>query len=77
MTTTAAEIRHTGVFVDNAWTVPGDTFTDLNPVSEQPLAEVAAGNAHDIDVAVSSARRALDGAWGATPGPAHDHGGPG
>jgi acyl-CoA reductase-like NAD-dependent aldehyde dehydrogenase len=36
----------------------------------QPLAEIAAGSAHDIDVAVTSARRALDGAWGATPGPA-------
>jgi acyl-CoA reductase-like NAD-dependent aldehyde dehydrogenase len=70
MTTTAAEIRHTGVFVDNAWADPGETFTDLNPASEQPLAEIAAGSAHDIDVAVSSARRALDGAWGATPGPA-------
>jgi acyl-CoA reductase-like NAD-dependent aldehyde dehydrogenase len=70
MTTTAAGIRHTGVFVDNAWADPGETFTDLNPASEQPLAEIAAGSAHDIDVAVSSARRALDGAWGATPGPA-------
>jgi acyl-CoA reductase-like NAD-dependent aldehyde dehydrogenase len=70
MTTTGSEIRHTGLFVDNAWTDAGDTFTDLNPTSEQPLAEIAAGSAHDIDIAVTSARRALEGAWGATPGPA-------
>jgi betaine-aldehyde dehydrogenase len=70
MTITSSEIRHTSLFIDNDWADAGDTFTDLNPASEQPLAQIAAGSAHDIDVAVTSARRALDGAWGATPGPA-------
>jgi acyl-CoA reductase-like NAD-dependent aldehyde dehydrogenase len=70
MTAAATNIRHTGLFMDNAWTEASDTFTDLNPATEQPLTEIAAGTAHDIDVAVQSARRALEGAWGATPGPA-------
>ena len=70
MTAAATNIRHTGLFIDNAWTEASETFTDLNPATEQPLTEIAAGTAHDIDVAVQSGRRALEGAWGATPGPA-------
>jgi betaine-aldehyde dehydrogenase len=69
MTTADAEIRHTGLFIDNRWSDGADTFTDINPATELPLAEVAAGSAQDIDSAVASARRALDGEWGAASGP--------
>ncbi len=69
MTVTTAGIVHTGVFIDNTWTDTDRTFTDVNPATEQPLADIAAGSARDIAAAVASARRALEGAWGATPGP--------
>ncbi|MBY4383954.1 aldehyde dehydrogenase family protein [Rhodococcus fascians] len=46
----------------------GGTFTDLNPTTEQPLAEIAAATASDVDAAVRAARAQLGGEWGATPG---------
>jgi acyl-CoA reductase-like NAD-dependent aldehyde dehydrogenase len=62
----------TGLLIDGTWrpAAGGATFTDLNPATEAPLAEVAAGTAADIDAAVQSARAALEGEWGATPGAA-------
>jgi len=42
----------------------GRTFVSINPATEQPLAEVAAGDAQDVDRAVQAARRAFDdGRW--------------
>jgi len=42
----------------------GLTFTTENPATGRPIAEVAAGDAVDIDAAVSAARRAFDdGRW--------------
>ena len=46
----------------------GGTFTDINPATEKPLADVAAGTAGDVDAAVRAARAQLRGEWGATPG---------
>jgi len=42
----------------------GRYFTTLNPADEQVIAEVAEADAADADLAVASARRAFDGAWG-------------
>jgi phenylacetaldehyde dehydrogenase len=42
----------------------GKTFTSYNPATGEPLAEVAAGDAADVDRAVASARKALEGPWG-------------
>ncbi|TDL43031.1 phenylacetaldehyde dehydrogenase StyD [Kocuria rosea] len=47
----------------------GGSFQDLNPATGEVLTEVAAGTAEDIDRAVAAARQALEGEWGATPGP--------
>lgn len=61
--TEIAAVRHFigGEFVDAA---AGDAFLTLNPSTNQPLAEVAAGGAHEIDLAVRSARKAFDeGPW--------------
>ena len=42
----------------------GQTFTTLNPTSNEVIAEVAAGDAADVDAAVAAARRAFDeGPW--------------
>ncbi len=44
------------------------TFTDLSPIDEQPIAEVAAGGQAEVDAAVTAARAAFPG-WAAA-GPA-------
>lgn len=45
----------------------GKTFTNLAPATGLPLAEVALGDASDIDAAVSAAKKALNGVWGKMP----------
>ena len=42
----------------------GRTFETVNPATGERLADVALGDAGDIDAAVQAARRALDGRWG-------------
>jgi aminomuconate-semialdehyde/2-hydroxymuconate-6-semialdehyde dehydrogenase len=42
------------------------TFTDLSPIDEAPLAEVARGGEPEVDAAVRAAREAFPG-WAATP----------
>lgn len=50
-----------GKFVNAA---SGETFASVNPATEEVLAEVASGDAEDIDRAVAAARRAFEsGAW--------------
>jgi 4-(gamma-glutamylamino)butanal dehydrogenase len=56
----------TDAFIDGAFrpAQSGERFTTENPATGQPLAEVAAGDAADIDLAVQAARRAFDdGRW--------------
>jgi aminomuconate-semialdehyde/2-hydroxymuconate-6-semialdehyde dehydrogenase len=43
-----------------------DTFTDVSPIDEEPIAEVARGGAGEADQAVTAARAAT-GTWGAMP----------
>lgn len=42
------------------------TFTDVSPIDEQPIAEVSAGTAAEVDAAVRAARAAFP-AWAAMP----------
>ena len=56
----------TDAFIDGAFQPArsGARFVTENPATGQPLAEVAAGDAVDIDIAVRAARRAFeDGRW--------------
>ncbi|MEX1168996.1 MAG: aldehyde dehydrogenase [Chloroflexota bacterium] len=56
----------TDAFIDGAFrpAQSGARFKTENPATGQPLAEVAAGDAADIDLAVLAARRAFDdGRW--------------
>jgi aldehyde dehydrogenase (NAD+) len=57
----------TGVFVGGAWRrgASGETLPLLDPSDGSLLAEIARGNAADIDAAVQAARAALAGPWGA------------
>jgi 5-carboxymethyl-2-hydroxymuconic-semialdehyde dehydrogenase len=44
----------------------GATFTDLSPIDERPVAELARGGEVEVDAAVQAARQAFAG-WSATP----------
>jgi acyl-CoA reductase-like NAD-dependent aldehyde dehydrogenase len=46
----------------------GGTFESQNPYTGQAWAEIPDGGPEDVDAAVSAARAALDGEWGATTG---------
>jgi aldehyde dehydrogenase (NAD+) len=59
-----------GLFIGGEFVPPasGGQFATLNPATEEPLAEVAQAGERDVDRAVTAARSAYDGAWGAMPG---------
>jgi aldehyde dehydrogenase (NAD+) len=60
------KIRHTECFIDGKWvpSASGKTFATINPATEEVIAEVAEGDAVDIDRAVKAARRAFEsGPW--------------
>ena len=46
----------------------GKTFTTLDPATEEPLAQVALADTHDVDRAVAAARTAFATTWGPMPG---------
>ena len=59
-------IHQTRLMINNEWVDPveGGTFETYNPATGEVIAEVAAGNAADIDRAVKAARPALEsGPW--------------
>jgi phenylacetaldehyde dehydrogenase len=58
--------RRHRLLIDGEWVEPasGRTFQTLNPANGEPLAEIAAGEAEDINRAVAAARRAFEsGPW--------------
>jgi len=61
-----------GVAVDTRHWIGGrrvaspTTFTDVSPIDEEPVAEVARGGTAEVDAAVGAAREAFAG-WAATP----------
>ena len=61
-----------GVTVDTRHWIGGErvasaeTFTDISPIDEQPIAQVSAGGEAEVDAAVQAARRAFP-AWAALP----------
>src|SRR5919198_1009824 len=46
----------------------GKYFDSINPATEENLAEIAEADAHDVDLAVRSARKAYDNVWSKMPG---------
>ncbi|TQC37720.1 aldehyde dehydrogenase family protein, partial [Rhodococcus sp. WS4] len=62
----------TQLFIGGQWRAASDggSFTDLNPATGRPLAQIASGTAQDIDDAVRAARSQLNGEWGSLPGAA-------
>jgi aldehyde dehydrogenase (NAD+) len=62
----APAIRQTKILINNEWNdaVSGKTFATNNPATEEKIAEVAEGDAEDIDRAVKAARKAFEqGPW--------------
>jgi aldehyde dehydrogenase (NAD+) len=60
------EIRQTECLIDGQWTPAqsGCTFATIDPATEAVIAQVAEGDAEDIDLAVRAARRAFEqGEW--------------
>jgi len=53
-------------FINGKFVTPhsGKYFDSINPATEEKLAEIADGNARDVDRAVQSARRAYQTTWG-------------
>ena len=62
----AAHKLQTKMLIDGKWvdSHSGKTFATINPATEEVIAEVAEGDAADIDLAVKAARKAFDsGPW--------------
>jgi acyl-CoA reductase-like NAD-dependent aldehyde dehydrogenase len=58
----------TQLFIGGDWRDAEHTFADINPATENPIREIAAGTPGDIDAAVRAARGTLEGAWGRVSG---------
>src|SRR3954463_5533134 len=52
-------------FINNEFVkgVEGRTFETINPHNEKPIVAVHEGTAKDVDIAVKTARKALEGQW--------------
>lgn len=60
------EVRRTKLLIGGEWreALSGKTFETINPATEQVIANVAEGDAADVDLAVKAARKAFDdGPW--------------
>jgi aldehyde dehydrogenase (NAD+) len=53
--------RRFGLFIDNAWTAPGQTFATNNPADGKEIAQVTQATTDDVNRAVEAARRAQPG----------------
>jgi acyl-CoA reductase-like NAD-dependent aldehyde dehydrogenase len=49
------------MWIDGKWVdaVSGDTYTTLNPATEEPIGTIPMGDKRDVDIAVEAARRAF------------------
>src|SRR5437660_3122128 len=66
VTKSKVKVRQTKMLIDGKWvnSVSGRTFETINPATGAVIANVAEGEAPDIDRAVKAARRAFDqGPW--------------
>ena len=59
--------RTFGLFIDNAWSAPGELFASTNPADAAKLADLTQATGADVDRAVEAARRAQPG-WQALGG---------
>jgi aldehyde dehydrogenase (NAD+) len=57
-----------GLFVGGEWLEPTETYTTIDPASEEPLAEIGQATEKEVGLAVSAAREAFENGWSALPG---------
>jgi aldehyde dehydrogenase (NAD+) len=57
-----------GLFVGGEWLEPKESYTTIDPSSEEPLAEVGQATEAEVKLAVSAARESFDNGWSALPG---------
>jgi aldehyde dehydrogenase (NAD+) len=57
-----------GHFVGGEWLEPKETYTTIDPSSEEPLAEVGQATEEEVALAVSAARDAFENGWSQLPG---------
>jgi aldehyde dehydrogenase (NAD+) len=57
-----------GYFVGGEWLEPKETYTTLDPSSEEPLAEVGQATEAEVELAVGAAREAFENGWSDLPG---------
>jgi aldehyde dehydrogenase (NAD+) len=57
-----------GHFVGGEWLEPAETYTTIDPASEEPLAEVGQATEEEVQIAVRTAREAFENGWSALPG---------
>ena len=65
----AATVKSYKLFIGGEWvdSVGGETEPDINPATEQTIAEVAVATREDADRAVAAAQKAYDEVWFDTP----------
>ncbi len=59
--------RRFGLFINNTWSKPGDTFASNNPADGKELAQISQATTADVNKAVAAARKAQP-AWEAVGG---------
>jgi aldehyde dehydrogenase (NAD+) len=57
-----------GLFVGGRWVEPAESYTTIDPSSEEPLADVGQATDAEVQLAVESAREAYANGWSALPG---------
>jgi aldehyde dehydrogenase (NAD+) len=57
-----------GLFVGGEWLEPAETYTTIDPASEEPLAEVGQATEKEVGLAVAAARDAFENGWSELPG---------
>src|SRR5919198_4356578 len=54
-----------GYYVGGEWLEPRETYTTIDPSTEEPLAEIGQATAEEVDAAVAAARDAFENGWSA------------
>jgi len=57
-----------GHFVGGEWLTPKESYTTIDPSSEEPLAEVGQATEQEVGQAVEAAREAFENGWSGLPG---------
>jgi aldehyde dehydrogenase (NAD+) len=57
-----------GLFVGGKWLEPSETYTTINPATEEPLAAIAQATPEEVTGAVGGAREAFENGWSALDG---------